>query len=393
MGYGCAMQDSRPNRATEKRLPMMRLVGSILPAIILSLGFALSFSQVQASPICRQLERELAGLGRGSPAMARKYDHAIATQRRHLDRVRASARQAGCGGLVLFGRTSTDCRALNDTIRRMEANLAKLEQTRAGLGGRKDAASQARILAALEANGCRMPPDRTVRKLPDGGLFRQLNRVPLQQGEDDRRKTRRILDSGEAAVRHTPEGRYRSLCVRVCDGYYFPISFAASPELFARDENSCKARCPDTEVRLYTHRVPEEEPEDMVSLSGVPYAELPNAFIYRKPGFRPPAGCTCRSQRNFTVISEGTGRKDATVSVLPDERNGAIVQLGPSAASVSEKSAIGNPDQRVKAMMDAPPLAEILAPEERRVRVVGPVFLPDPEEAIDLQAPAPTDGR
>jgi hypothetical protein len=31
-------------------------------------------------------------------------------------------------------------------------------------------------------------------------------------------------------------------------------------------------------------------------------------------------------------------------------------------------------------------------PEDRKVRVVGPKFLPDPSAAIDLQAPAPTKG-
>ncbi|RUW42870.1 hypothetical protein EOA36_34975, partial [Mesorhizobium sp. M8A.F.Ca.ET.021.01.1.1] len=30
-----------------------------------------------------------------------------------------------------------------------------------------------------------------------------------------------------------------------------------------------------------------------------------------------------------------------------------------------------------------------LPPEQRKVRVVGPTFLPDPSAAIDLQAPAP----
>jgi hypothetical protein len=32
-------------------------------------------------------------------------------------------------------------------------------------------------------------------------------------------------------------------------------------------------------------------------------------------------------------------------------------------------------------------------PAERRIRVVGPVFLPDPAGAIDLRAPAPMTTR
>ena len=36
-------------------------------------------------------------------------------------------------------------------------------------------------------------------------------------------------------------GTYRTVCVRTCDGFYFPISFATVPARFPDDEKTCKA--------------------------------------------------------------------------------------------------------------------------------------------------------
>src|SRR5690606_7810279 len=69
-------------------------------------------------------------------------------------------------------------------------------------------------------------------------------------------------------------GSYRTMCVRTCDGYYFPISFATSPANFARDEQACRARCPGARVELYTH-APTAESDSMISMTGMPYEELP----------------------------------------------------------------------------------------------------------------------
>lgn len=85
-------------------------------------------------------------------------------------------------------------------------------------------------------------------------------------------------------------GSYRTLCVRLCDGFYFPISDRASSDKFAEDEALCAARCPGTPTALYAHRSGAEA-ETMVSVSGVgAYADLPTAFLYRT---RVDAACAC----------------------------------------------------------------------------------------------------
>lgn len=87
-----------------------------------------------------------------------------------------------------------------------------------------------------------------------------------------------------------PHGSYRTVCVRLCDGYFFPISFATTSEHFARDEAACRSSC-RTGARLFVYPNPGGEPEQMVSLDGRPYSALPAAFLFRT---KYDAACTCK---------------------------------------------------------------------------------------------------
>jgi Protein of unknown function (DUF2865) len=98
-----------------------------------------------------------------------------------------------------------------------------------------------------------------------------------------------------AAVRHEPGASgggatYRTVCVRLCDGYYWPISFATHEARFARDSATCTKSC-GAPAALYYYPNPGGEPEDMVSLQGVPYKSLGTAFLFRT---RYDADCKCR---------------------------------------------------------------------------------------------------
>src|SRR6185503_17187382 len=44
-----------------------------------------------------------------------------------------------------------------------------------------------------------------------------------------------------------PSGTFRTVCVRTCDGGYFPVSFATYQARFQDDERTCKSLCPATE--------------------------------------------------------------------------------------------------------------------------------------------------
>ncbi len=73
---------------------------------------------------------------------------------------------------------------------------------------------------------------------------------------------------------------FRTVCVRLCDGYYWPISSAAPEDALDRDSKICEQSC-STPALLYFYPGLNGQPEDMVNLKGEPYARLSKAFAYR----------------------------------------------------------------------------------------------------------------
>ena len=74
------------------------------------------------------------------------------------------------------------------------------------------------------------------------------------------------------------------------DGFYFPISYSTSRARFAGDAKQCEQRCP-SRSRLFVHRNPGEDVDNMVDLDGRPYRSLPSALLHRT---RYVPDCTCR---------------------------------------------------------------------------------------------------
>ncbi len=85
-------------------------------------------------------------------------------------------------------------------------------------------------------------------------------------------------------------GTYRTVCVRLCDGFHFPVSHSTSRERFAGDAKQCEQRCPGRS-RLFVHRNPGEDVEDSFDLKGRFYRDLPTALQHRTQ-YVPD--CTCR---------------------------------------------------------------------------------------------------
>ena len=74
----------------------------------------------------------------------------------------------------------------------------------------------------------------------------------------------------EAGVGTGSGENYRTICVRTCDGYYFPVSYSTTPASFAADEQTCQRMCPASETALYTHRNPGEDVAQALSSTGRP---------------------------------------------------------------------------------------------------------------------------
>ena len=85
-------------------------------------------------------------------------------------------------------------------------------------------------------------------------------------------------------------GTFRTVCVRLCDGFYWPISHATTRDRFSRDAKQCEQGCP-SRSRLFVHRTSDTEPIAMKDLDGQPYEKLANAFRHQREYV---ADCTCR---------------------------------------------------------------------------------------------------
>jgi hypothetical protein len=77
-------------------------------------------------------------------------------------------------------------------------------------------------------------------------------------------------------------GPRTAYCVRLCDGRFFPLQ----PQRNASAATQCSAFCPATETRIFSGR----GIEHAVAANGRRYADLPNAYLYRK---RIVPGCSC----------------------------------------------------------------------------------------------------
>src|SRR5690606_12951749 len=127
----------------------------------------------------------------------------------------------------------------------------------------------------------------------------------------------------------------RTVCVRLSDGYFWPISYATLPDFIGNDAMSCQQMCPNTAVDLYYYANPGEEPEQMRNMNGSPYSSLPTAFAYRD-AFDKTASCEAApvADGSVTIASAADGSNRAMLEIncvsfplpLRDPRGDAPVQ-------------------------------------------------------------------
>ena len=183
----------------------------------------------------------------------------------------------------------------------------------------------------------------------------------------------------------------RTVCVRTCDGFYWPISFSTTDDYVAQDAIRCHEMCPGTEVALFSYRNPGEEPEDMISLSGTPYRSMPYAFRFRE---EVDMSCSCRTRETVgTIAVTGDGEQSRAVIDF-GELSFPLPQPDPRAtveAVVAEAIYVPLPrprpreDGTAEATLAQQPDIEndlrIVEFGDREVRIVGPEtpYAPEPE--------------
>ena len=339
-------------------------------AATLVLSGSAAFAQ-SPNPACQRLETQLASLDRGNsdPARAdqiRRAEEAINRQQFEVDRLVAQGRRTGCessGFFSIFSNPPPTCGGLNRQIDQQRSTLERMQNDYERLNGgtAERAAQRQAVLIQLGNNGC-------------GSQYRSAALQGQQGGFFDR------LFGNNGGMFSAPSGQmggtFRTICVRTCDGYYFPISFATSSDRFRDDEQACQRMCPAAEVSLYTYQNPGEEVSQAVSLNGRLYTELPTAFQYRQAFNR---ACSCRRPGESWAEALRTLGGDNTVEpgdVVVTEKNAkqlSLPRIGADGKPIRRDPRAKATTTTTQPIVEAPGVPDT---GKREVRTVGPSFLP-----------------
>ncbi|MDF1607416.1 DUF2865 domain-containing protein [Hoeflea sp. YIM 152468] len=386
----------------------MRRVFGRCSMILLALGLA-GTSAAQASNVCTRLQAQLgnAAATAGSSAKFQRYADAAVRQGQQIRQVRADLSRFGCRSgsfIVRGGQNAKACAKLGAAHVKMRANLDALERKRDSYASRDSKLAVRRIEAALRANDCdgrrarvqaaKLKGEQAALSRPSRKPAGAVSVVRTQRNRVERAASAGRSDTNRARIVIEPKasrgGNYRTLCVRSCDGFFFPVSSAAAASDFARDERTCQMMCPGIKTELYFHSALGQESQDMVSArTRTPYTEMPNAFAYRNAGAPMSKACGCNmaafykemQRREALLNGETSGDEAVTTWVRPFSRP----DPGEDPETALEADIHLNL-RDVAAVLAASTAERPLTEDRQHVRMVGPTFLPDQSDHLDLKA-------
>lgn len=375
-----------------KQVTIGCLVLSGLAALMLFFSATNADAQSRAQ-ICRSLNAQLASLSRGgdsggNSAKYRKFDNAARSQQIQITKTKRIAKRGRCTGLGIFNSKSAQCRRIISSLKKMEANLRNLKNSRAKYapGQAGSARKRNNILSRMKQNRCSKKnatqQARVKTKPKRKTLLEQVFGVKTykENGERDTKSNNTNNNGGNGGPVFSGLNTYRTLCVRKTDGYYFPISFSTVKDRFDKDQAACQSMCPGTNVELYHHKMPTEDSEEMVSyLTGKAYAKEPFAFAYRKSV---DIEQKCRFATENRVQSIETASSENPVKAKSAKIGTPIWREDPALPPDDHDSVKDSMSLKVAKsyLLDARttddnPENQLLA-ENRKVRIVGPEFFP-----------------
>lgn len=222
------------------------------------------------------------------------------------NKARSDAERSRCYREVfLFGREFKKSRKCTPIKRRMDEAKNTLERLQ----------DQRRRVLSNDTS----QEDYIISQLADYGCGKQYEKEDNRRnpsifsfGNDDDDYDRRRNNTRNTNI--LPFATYRTMCVRTCDGFYYPVSFSTLPSRFGLDEAVCKNKCA-APAELFVYKNPGETIDQMISLNGEPYSSAPFAFKYRKEYVK---GCSCK-ETEFSP--KDLGLENAEKKDTPDSAN------------------------------------------------------------------------
>ncbi|WP_019906709.1 DUF2865 domain-containing protein [Methylobacterium sp. 77] len=228
-------------------LPQIRKLVATLGAAMAAIAFGTAVQAQAPSGQCQRYRYELANLSDGANT-ARALQNEIG-------RLEAYYRTLSCEGgkFLFFDSRPPQCGAVEQRIRALQAGY--------GADNGEVTAARRRQLNAAIASACA----DTAPRLVDGAVAEQRGR-----------------------------GGPQVVCVRTCDGAYFPMNNLPEGREGAND--LCQALCPGTEAVAYSMPYGDEGLKQAASVKGSrAYVSLANAFKFQK-SFTPDCSCKKANQ-------------------------------------------------------------------------------------------------
>ncbi len=288
--------------------------------VLMVLAGVVALAGAAQADVCSNLQQQYLAAGGGTTRGAATGTD-VASLNRQLQSYQAAAQQNQCNGGFFGGffgspPPSPNCGAINQQIAYLQDQIRRSYSSGAvgfggfgGFGGGlmnfANANSQAdQIRYALAANGCSVPGTGS-----SGG------------------------------------GGNRTICVRSCDGYYFPISDRASSASIKEDAQTCEAMYggPDKAQLFLTYSGGDVADATPAAGGGKRYGSQPYAFAYRSS-----FNAACAAQ-----LQDGV----ASLSTAWANRPGTTTAAGTTVAAVAPKDPVPTPVLRGARLEDPETLA------------------------------------
>ncbi len=314
---------------------------------------------------CERYKAELASLNRSGSA-AREAATAAQRHQAEISRLSGYYRSLGCEQGGFFFQPAQECGAIAQRLRSLQSAYGAV-------------AAQAYDPSATE------------------GRRRQLRAAIAKACEPEaaEREVRPTVRREETVKEQSPveaTGGDRVVCVRTCDGYFFPLETKVKGS--STEASMCQALCPNAEVSVF--RAPRDGGiEAAVSDKGKPYMQLANALKYQK-SYDP--SCSCKkegqtwaqalqraermlaSNKSDTVVTQEMAERMSRASTGESKQTKITRKSGvQSAAKATEPETTGS-------IAPAPTTAANVSGERPRPRIIAPDVIPVPGSGRDEPA-------
>lgn len=310
------------------------IVLSTLALVFLAVGAESAYAQANQ---CSRLQSALNQFDRNSDF--REFGNNSQAERqlaRDVQNAESRYIRDGCNDDARAGRTlSQQCQGVAREVLRLReqySQVSRAVESANAVGQQREA-----ILQEMARFGCGTDPGSSATFTQDRQTL--FDRIFGSSSEGDFTNGD-FIDGGDYWG-YQGYNTVRTVCVRLSDGYFWPVSYSTIPDYVGNDAATCQQMCPNTQVDLYYYDNPGQEPEQMRNISGSLYTSLPTAFAYRT-NFDKSATCHAApvADGSVSLVASADGSNRAMIEIdgvsfpmpLRDPRGVVPVQAAPAEA-------------------------------------------------------------